>query len=141
MFDTLINKSTALSSEPTDSKTLDKPIVQQFKKLQQMVLINDPATTFGKSLGLLFALIKESMILGWLALCWGIVGLSLAGNTIKPTYQGLKDWWDRLHELRQHQSARDIATEATQSFVSKNQRIIQNLVVEAKKQVGWQERQ
>lgn len=91
MSDTLINKSTALSFEPTDSKALDTPIVQQLKKLQQMFLINDPATTFGKSLGLLFALIK-SMILGWLALCWGIVGLSLAGATIEPTYQRLKDW-------------------------------------------------
>lgn len=141
MSDTLINKSTAVSSESTDSKTSDTPIVQQFKKLQQMFLINDPATTFGKSLGLLFTLIKESIILGWLALCWGIVGLSLAGTTIKPTCQGLKDWWNRLHELRQHQSTRDIATEAAQSFVSKSQHIIQNLVVEAKKQVGWQDRQ
>lgn len=121
MSDTLINKSTAVISEPTDSKTIDTPIVRQFKKLQQMFLLNDPATTFGKSLGLLFALIKESMILGWLALCWGIVGLSLAGATVKPTCQRLKDWWNRLHELRQHQSTRDIATEAAQSFVSKSQ--------------------
>lgn len=106
-----------------------------------MFLINEPATTFGKSLGLLFALIKESMILVWLVLCWGIVGLSLAGGNIKPTYQGLTDWWNRLHELRQHQSTKDIATEAAQSFVSKSQNIIQNIVVEAKKQVGWQDRQ
>jgi len=139
MSNTLINESTVVDRNKTDANASATPIVEQFKKLQQMFVMNDTATTFGKSLGLLFVLIKESMILAWLALCWGIVGLSLAGNTAKQMIQGLKDWWNKLHELGQHQSTTDIATETAQSFFSKSQHVVQNLVVEAKKQVGLQD--
>jgi hypothetical protein len=139
MSNTLINESTVVDRDATDANLAGTPIVEQFKKLQQMFVMNDTATTFGKSLGLLFVLIKESMILAWLALCWGIVGLSLAGNTAKQMIQGLKDWWNKLHELGQHQSTTDIATETAQSFFSKSQHVVQNLVVEAKKQVGLQD--
>jgi hypothetical protein len=139
MSNTLINESTVVDRDATNANLADTPIVEQFKKLQQMFLMNDTATTFGKSLGLLFVLVKESMILAWLALCWGIVGLSLAGNTAKQMIQGLKDWWNKLHELGQHQSTTDIATETAQSFFSKSQHVAQNLVVEAKKQVGLQD--
>jgi hypothetical protein len=139
MSNTLINESTVVDRDATNANLADTPIVEQFKKLQQMFVMNDTATTFGKSLGLLFVLIKESMILAWLALCWGIVGLSLAGNTAKQMIQGLKDWWNKLHELGQHQSTTDIATETAQSFFSKSQHVAQNLVVEAKKQVGLQD--
>jgi hypothetical protein len=141
MSNTLINESTVANRNTTDSKATDTPIVQQFKKLQQMFVMNDTATTFGKSLGLLFVLLKESMILAWLALCWGIVGLSLAGNTAKQMFWGLQDWRNKLHELGEHQSTTDIATETAQSFFSKGQHVVQNLVVEAKKQVGLQDLQ
>ncbi len=140
MSNTIINAATVVNQDTTNSKVTNTPIVQQFKKLQQMFLVHDTATTFGKSLGLLFVLIRESMILAWLALCWGIVGLSLAGNTGKQMFQGLKNWWNRLHELGQHQSTTDLATETAQSFFSKSQNVLQNLVVEAKKQVGLQDR-
>jgi hypothetical protein len=141
MSNTLINESTVIDRDTTDANAADTPIVEQFKKLQQMFVMNDTATTFGKSLGLLFVLIRESMVLAWLVLCWGVVGLSLAGNTVKQIFQGFKGWWNRLHELGQHQSTTDIATETAQSFFSKSQHIAQNLVAEAKKQVGLQDYQ
>lgn len=141
MSNTIINEATAVNQDATNSEVTDTPIVQQFKKLQQMFLVHDTATTFSKSLGLLFVLIRESMILAWLALCWGIVGLSLVGNTAKQMIQGFKDWWNKLHELGQHQSTTEIATETAQSFFSKSQHVVQNLVVEAKKQVGLPEQQ
>jgi hypothetical protein len=130
-----MNDPTPTNHDITQAKTPETPIIEQFNKLKEIVLVNNTATTFANSLHLLLILIKESMILAWLALCWGIVALSLTGEQLKWLTQHLKHWWQHLNEVGQQKSATDMA----QAFTAKSQHVFQKLVVEARKQVGLQD--
>lgn len=127
--------STAIARDNIDFNKLDNTsIVTKFNQLKQIFLNNDTAETFSKSFHLLFVLIKESMILLWLLLCWSIVALSWVSDRAKEIYQGVLDWWNTLHAAEQYSSKADIAAETVQNG-------IQKLVAKAKKQVGLSEHQ
>jgi hypothetical protein len=129
----IVEDSTAIARDNIDFNKLDNaPIVTKFNQLKQIFLNNDTAETFSKSFHLLFVLIKESMILIWLLLCWSIVALSWISDRAKQIYQGVLGWWNTLHAAEQYSSKVDIATETVQNG-------IQKLVAKAKKQVGLSE--
>jgi hypothetical protein len=134
MSSTIANEPEVLNHDNTDSNIVNTPIAEQFDKLKQIFLVNDTAKTFEQSLRLLFILIRESMILIWLALCWGVVALNWANVHLKQIGQGAKSWWNAFQEVDQHKSKMDIATEIVQNTM-------QNLVAKAKKQVGLQDNQ
>jgi hypothetical protein len=129
----LAEDSTAIARDNIDFNKLENTsIVTKFNQLKQIFLNNDTAETFSKSFHLLFVLIKESMILIWLLLCWSIVALSWVSDRTKQIYQGVLGWWNTLHAAEQYSSKVDIATETVQNG-------IQKLVAKAKKQVGLSE--
>jgi hypothetical protein len=130
----LTDESATLNHENNNSNIANTPITEQFNKLKQLFLVNDTARTFEKSLRLLFVLIRESMILIWLSICWGVVALNWVGAHSTQIGQGVKDWWNAFHAGDPHKSKMDIATETVQNAMQK-------LVVNAKKQVGLQDNQ
>jgi biopolymer transport protein ExbB/TolQ len=135
------NQTTVVKQVKTEVDSVNTPIVEQFNKLKQVFLVNDTATTFSKTVQLLFALGKEAMVLIWLVICWGIVALSLVSEKVKQLSQRLTIRWNEFQDLRQHQSMADIAPKTAQSIFSTGEQTVQNLVAEAKKQVGFQNRQ
>jgi uncharacterized membrane protein len=141
MSNTLIDETKAVSNDTADFNSTNTPIVEQFNKLKQMFLVNDTVPTLSKSLLLLSVLLKEVAVLFWLALCWGIVALSLGVETVTQIAQRFNGWRNRLYEVGQHQSFKDIAPITAQSIFSNGKQTIQALVAQARKQVGFQIRQ
>jgi hypothetical protein len=139
MFNSITNESVDNIQNSTESNVYKTPITEQFNKLQQLLTVNDTAKTFGTSLQLLFSLIKESMILIWLALCWGIVALSWLGNNTQQLGGKLKGYWNLAKEFSQHPKKQDIANKTIQFSFDKSKSALQQVVSEAKKQVGFQE--
>jgi hypothetical protein len=130
----LVDEFKFSNHENNSSTITSTSISEQFNKLKQLVVVNDTARTFKKSLRLLFVLIRESMILIWLAVCWGIVAVHWVGTYSTQMGQGVKNWWKAFHEIDSHQSKMDIAAEVAQNAM-------QNLVSKAKKQIGIQDNQ
>ncbi len=134
-MNTSINQSTTENTMNTssDQATIKAEssmnISEQFTKLKDLFLLQDTGKTFIKSLRLLFIVIKESMILMWLALCWCVVGISLMGSKTTQASEKIVSWWHSLSN--QNKSTKEVAAttlrQAAQSIISK-----------ARKQVGLQ---
>jgi hypothetical protein len=124
--------SESQKSEHESANFNNTPIAEQVKKMKDLLVVNDTANTFSKSARLLFVLAKESAILLWLTLCWGVVALSWVADGAKQLQPKLQEWWRSLKSFGQRESKVELATGTLQTAV-------QNLVVKAKKQVGVSE--
>lgn len=139
MSNSIMHESEVINQSANNaSKT---PIFEQFNKLKQLWMVNDTVKIFGTSLQLLFSLIRESTILIWLAICWGIVVLSYFSDPAQQIGARLKSGWNVFKELRKYPSRQEFATQLIQSTFYKSKCSLQNLVVEVKKQVGLKDSQ
>lgn len=134
-----LNDRPFADSTSPNSNAFNNPVAEQFQKLKQMVFTKDTARSLGQSLRLIFVVIRESLVLAWLALCWAIVAMSWLTTKTKQTSQTLKDNWTTFQESHQNQSASEIATETGKSVLNSSKSAIDRIVVEAKKQVGLNE--
>jgi hypothetical protein len=125
-------ESENLNHVTSNSDMANHSVAQQFDKLKQLFLVDDTLKTFEKSLHLLFVLIKESIILTWVALCWGIVALNSLGVHSVQLGQEVKAWRNSLQEEAQNKSKIEILTEIARDLA-------RNLVVKARKQIRLHE--
>lgn len=134
MANSTIHKS-SVSQTPTAVHT-NNPTVAQLNKLQQLIFTRDTAITFTQSIRLLFMLLKESLILLWLGLCYGFVAtgwlisrtIHLGGNT--------KTWVNSLQEASREQSVPEVATEIGKTVLTNSKATLDRAMNQAKKQVG-----
>lgn len=129
MTNTTLKQTDTSTKQESVPETNSVNISNQFNKLKEFFLLKDTAKTFFKSLQLLFIVLKESMILIWLSLCWCVVALSLLGDRVIQAAKSINAWWSSLSN--QNISKKEVA-------VSTFQDAIHSLISKAKKQVGLQ---
>jgi hypothetical protein len=120
----------------TDTNLGNGPLNEQVDKLKSLLFTKDTVTTLGQSINLVITLVKETLILGWLALCWTIVAIGWLGKTGLQTGEYLKQKLINLQESYQDRSPSDIATETRKTVMSSGKTIAEQILTGAKKQVG-----
>lgn len=139
MSNSVMNNQASVNSSNSataKSSSLNNPLPEQVNKLRQLLFTKDTATTFGQSFRLLGVLIKEIVVLAWLALCWGIVAIGWLVNKTGQTGQLLQESWTKLQESNQNHTPSEIATETGKTVLNKGKTAIAQIMTEAKKQVG-----
>jgi hypothetical protein len=136
MSNPTLNPRTSTKASTTDSSAISSPLNTQIRKLKQLLFTKDTATNLGESLRILFALLKETLMLIWLALCWGIVAIAWLATKTTQAGQTANNWWVTLQEARQHQTASDIAIGIGKSVLNTSKALVKQILTKAKKQVG-----
>lgn len=130
------NNHNVQTSETVDSDTLNSPISEQLAKLKGLLFAKDTATTLGQGLNLIFVVVRESLVLAWLAFCWAIVAVSWIGQKSIQGGQSARNLYTSLQESHQNQTASDIASEAGKSLLDQSKITFNRVVTTAKQQVG-----
>jgi hypothetical protein len=119
-----------------DPGTANNPLREQADKLKGILFTKDTAATLGQSVRLLFVVLKEALVLAWLAVCWGIVAIGWLGNKTTETGQQFKQQWTTFQETHQNQTASDIVAETSKSVLNSSKTVMGQIMTGAKKQVG-----
>ncbi len=119
-----------------DPDSANNPLKEQADKLKGSLFTKDTAATLGQSVRLIFVMLKEALVLAWLALCWGIVAISWLGNKTTQTGQQFRQQLTTFQETHQDQTASDIAAETSKSVLNTSKTVIEQILTGAKKQVG-----
>ncbi|UBF30542.1 hypothetical protein K9N68_35790 (plasmid) [Kovacikia minuta CCNUW1] len=130
------NLNSSTDAGTTNPATINNPLAEQADKLKGILFTKDTATTLGQSVRLIFVVLKEALVLAWLALCWGIVAIGWLGNKSTQTGQQLRQQLTTFQETHQDQTASDIATETSKSVLNSSKTVVEQILTEAKKQVG-----
>jgi hypothetical protein len=112
------------------------PTLAQLNKLQQLVFTRDTAITFTQSLRLLFVLVKESLVLLWLGLCYGLVAAGWLMSKVFHLGGNTKIWVNSIQEASREQSVSEIATEVGKTVLTSSKVTFDQVMTQAKKQVG-----
>lgn len=135
MSSSTIHNST--SNQNTNHQvTGSNPAAAQLNKLQQILFTRDTAVTFSQSLRLLLTLVKESLVLLWLGLCYGFVAFGWLGNKVVQMAQATKSRLTTLQETSREQSVTEIAAETGKTVLTSSKATIDYMMTQAKKQVG-----
>ena len=119
--------------------TTTNPMKEQIKTIKQIFLVDETAHTFSKSFQLLFRLVKESLILIWLSLCWGIVAITWMLDRGKATRYQVEQLYEKICTFSQNRTKKEVIVDATQTLSNKSQNTLKTMVIKAKKQVGLQD--
>jgi hypothetical protein len=131
------NLNQSVSNQTVNHPVEDaNPAIAQLHKLRQIALTRDTVSTFSQSIRLLFTLLKETGILLWLAVCYGLIAIGWVGNKAVESGQRAKSWLNSLRESSQNQSATEIAAETGKSVLAGSKTTIDYVMTQAKKQVG-----
>ncbi len=132
----LASENNQHSAQSDNTARTTMPMTEQLHKMKQLLMNHDTAKTFQQSCRLLLSLLKETVVLLWLAICWVIVGTTWVvdrGRSLTITFQHLRD---QLNKAKQERTPKEIVTEASQTLVQNSKTAMRSLVSEAKKQVG-----
>ncbi len=119
-----------------DSSTMNSPVSGQVEKLKNLLFAKDTAKTLGQSLSLIVVVVRESLVLAWLAFCWAIVAISWLGQKTVKGGQSIRSLYVSLQESNQNRTASDIASEAGKSLIDQSKNTVDRIVETAKQQVG-----
>ncbi|MBL1176288.1 hypothetical protein [Pantanalinema sp. GBBB05] len=139
MSNSVINNPATVNSSTPSSPRVDngnRPLTEQVDKLRGILLRKDTAETLGQGLGLLFSVVKETMVLLWLAFCWCIVAIAWLGNKTTQAGQQAKQQWTTFQESTQDRTPSDIAAETSKTVLNSSKTVMEQILTTAKKQVG-----
>ncbi|MGP1384651.1 MAG: hypothetical protein ACTS2F_13895 [Thainema sp.] len=115
---------------------MSSPISEQVEKLKKLLFDKDTAKTLGQGLSLIFIVIREALVLAWLAFCWAIVAVNWLGHKTVEGGQSARNLYVSLQEENQNRTASDIASGAGKSLVDQSKNTFNRVVETAKQQVG-----
>lgn len=135
MSNATINKPASTKIAMNQSEE-SNPTIAQLNKLRQIIFTRDTALTFSQSIRLLFTLLKESLVLLWLALCYTLVALGWLGNKAIQSGQVTQKWVSTLRETSREQSPGEVAAETGRTVLDGSKVAIDYVMTQARKQVG-----
>jgi hypothetical protein len=111
-------------------------VLTQVYKIKQIAFHQDTTTTFGALARLLFNLVRESVVLAWLAICFAVVAVEWLGRRSRAMIQWGKTQFVQVQDSSQQRSSADVASDIGKSLVMTSQGAIAHLLVQAKMQLG-----
>lgn len=124
------------NSTTSDANTMTSPISEQVEKLKSLLFDKDTARTLGQGLSLIFVVVREALVLAWLAFCWATVAVNWLGHKTVQGGQSARNLYVSLQEENQNRTASDIASDAGKSLVDQSKNTFNRVVETAKQQVG-----
>lgn len=114
----------------------DNQITVQLGKLRRMIFTRGTAATLGESFQLLIAVLKEVLVLVWLAVCFVLVAFEWVGHRAITAGRSTRIWFSTLEDGNPQQTVSEIAADTGKSLVARSQKTIAQVMVQAKKQLG-----
>ncbi|MBW4521186.1 MAG: hypothetical protein KME16_15990 [Scytolyngbya sp. HA4215-MV1] len=107
-------------------------IREQFTKLWQLLSNSETGTNYQKTLGNTWQILRETLKLAWLILCFGLVMLAWLWNVAIQGGQSLRSWLNGIEEP----TANRVLSEAGKVLLTAGQTTTTSLVSQARSQLG-----
>jgi hypothetical protein len=120
----------------SDSNFPSSPIFSQAEELRKVVLQRDTIVSFQQSTGLLFTVIRETALLLWLVLCFGVVAFTWLSEKAIALGKSVKTGFDDFQENSREQAPAEILSNTGKSVLLTSQSAANYLITYARKQVG-----